>query len=412
MGIFDFFKKKTEPEKNAIVPETSKENNDILSMADQLLVEVSVDFPPTNAIRLPIAEITTLGGGLSSLLPSLRTITQTASISGTGLFQLANAGVGDALKAASDGTFWGSLKTVSGSSKMAKFVEAGSLTTTTKTVAAINPALLVMAVSLANNEHKLKDIADMEKQILSFLEHDMEAKVEGSLKTLTTIITEYKFNWDNELYCTSHYKQAGEIREKAEEYIRLYQKEIRTIYNKNPSSFLLNNGSVEETKHNLKKKFGYYKLSLYIYSFASMLEVMLLGNFQSGYIKQVQTAIEERTESYLNQYSQCYKKIETLSENTLESQTIKGLGDACISMGNFLGGKGIIAEWLVDRGNDLEKRRVEYNKKIMHLFMQIEDPGNSLFIHNLDYIRRISNNSTKVFFDKDSVYFVDDGAQN
>lgn len=405
MGVFDFLKKKTWQEEANLPAETST-TNDLIAVSDQLLLEVSTDLSGRSAVRLPIAEIATLGGGLSSLLPSLRTITQTATTSGTGLYQLANAGIGDALKTAADGTFWGAMKTASGGSKMAKFIEAGSVTTTTKTVAAINPAMLVMAVSLASIEHKLSEIADMEKQIFSFLEHGAEAKVESALKTLTTIITEYKYNWDNELYCSSHYKQAGEIREKAEEYIRLYQKEIGSAIQHNHGLVIIDN-TVEKTKTHLMKRFIYYKLSLYVYSFASMLEVMLLENFQPEFISQIQTTIMDHTKKYQELFSHCYGQIENMAEKTLQTYLYKGVGEACKKMSTTFSKKGPVAQLLVDLSNDLEKVRIQQKNSSINDFVRIENPGNNLFIDDLEQLKRLSSNGTEVYFDKDSVYLVE-----
>ena len=50
-----------------------------------------------------------------------------------------------------------------------------------------------------------RDIADLEKQILTFLKNEKESEIEGDLTTLTRMIKEYKFNWDNELYCKNNH---------------------------------------------------------------------------------------------------------------------------------------------------------------------------------------------------------------
>lgn len=96
-----------------------------------------------------IAELSTLGAGVSSLIPALNTVTQTTSIAADGLYTIANAGVGDVLKAAKNGNFWASLKTADGASKMVQLQEAGAITATTQTAAAFNPATMMMAVALS-----------------------------------------------------------------------------------------------------------------------------------------------------------------------------------------------------------------------------------------------------------------------
>ncbi len=95
---------------------------------------------------------------------------QTTTINTTGLYQLANAAVGDTLKVASNGNFWGAFKTAEGASKFAQLKPADPLTVTTQSAAAINPATMMMAVALFSIEQKLGEIEKMQKQIISLAE--------------------------------------------------------------------------------------------------------------------------------------------------------------------------------------------------------------------------------------------------
>ena len=81
------------------------------------------------------------------------------------------------------------------------------------------PATMMMAVALYSIEQQISEVIEMEKQILSFLEKDKEAEIEADLKTLTTIIKEYKFNWDKEQYVVTHHKLALDIKRTAEKNI-------------------------------------------------------------------------------------------------------------------------------------------------------------------------------------------------
>lgn len=65
-----------------------------------------------------------------------------------GLYTLANAGVGDVLKVAKNGNFWGAFKTAEGTSKFAQLQAAGPLSASTKTIMPIDPATMMMAVAL------------------------------------------------------------------------------------------------------------------------------------------------------------------------------------------------------------------------------------------------------------------------
>lgn len=138
----------------------------LIEIADGLLFDARANIAEQKSLSVPIAELATLGAGVSSLMPALRTVTQTTTINTTGLYQLANAAVGDTLKVASNGNFWGAFKTADGASKFAQLQSAGPLTATTQSVAAINPATMMMAVALFSVEQKLGEIEKMQKQII------------------------------------------------------------------------------------------------------------------------------------------------------------------------------------------------------------------------------------------------------
>ena len=88
--------------------------------------------------------------------------------------------------------------TAEGTSKFAQFQAAGPLSASTKTVMPIDPATMMMAVALFSIEQQLKNISEMGKQILLFLEVEKESEIEADVETLMKIITKYKNNWDNE----------------------------------------------------------------------------------------------------------------------------------------------------------------------------------------------------------------------
>lgn len=77
----------------------------LIEIADGLLFDARANIAEQKSLSVPIAELATLGAGVSSLMPALRTVTQTTTINTTGLYQLANAAVGDTLKVASNGNF-------------------------------------------------------------------------------------------------------------------------------------------------------------------------------------------------------------------------------------------------------------------------------------------------------------------
>ena len=156
----------------------------LMEITDGLLFDARTDIVKQSSLSVPIVELATLGAGVSSLLPALRTVMQTTTINTTGLYQLANAAVGDTLKVASNGNFWGAFKTAEGASKFAQLKPADPLTVTTQSAAAINPATMMMAVALFSIEQKLGEIEKTQKQIISFLEIEKESEIEADVASV------------------------------------------------------------------------------------------------------------------------------------------------------------------------------------------------------------------------------------
>ena len=192
--------------KNTNELETVNGENGLVELTESLLTDARASINSNKALSVPIAELSALGAGVSSLIPAFNTVTQTTSIATDGLFRVANAAAGDTLKMAKNGNAWGAMKTAAGGSKMVQLAEAGPLSATTQTVAAFNPATMMMAAALYSIEKDMKEIAETQKKILTFLEVENESQIEADVESLMEIVTNYKYNWDNELSVASSHK--------------------------------------------------------------------------------------------------------------------------------------------------------------------------------------------------------------
>lgn len=73
--------------------EIVRECHDLAEMTEEMLLDARKEIANTKTLSVPIAELALLGTGVASLIPALRTITQTTTFNTQGLYQLANAGV-------------------------------------------------------------------------------------------------------------------------------------------------------------------------------------------------------------------------------------------------------------------------------------------------------------------------------
>ncbi len=406
MGFFDKFIKKDSRETSSEIAISEK---GILDLADQYLLDTETDLSKEKTIKMPIAELSTLGIGVASLMPSLRTVTQTSMVNTSGLYRLANKSVTDTLKVAKNGNFWGAFHKAGGGSKFAQLVEAGPLTATTNTVMPLDPATMMMAVALYSIEKQLGYIAEMEKQILSFLETEKESQIEADVQILTNTIREYKYNWDKELFIQGHYQQALTIKRNAGKDIRFYQKEIQEA-NKS-SSVVVAKANVNSSKNEMEKKYRYYRMALYLYSLASFLEVMLLGDFREEHILQIENEIEEHSMKYRELFAETSNYMEKIAGKSVESNVLRGIGIAGKAVGNLIGSiplvkEGPVDEWLIEGGSFLKRNADEMEKDAVHGLLYVSDPGTKVFLDKMETMNQIYNHTKGICFDKDNIYML------
>ena len=392
-----------------IVPQKETNEDSIIEITDGLLFDVRAGIANQKTLSVPIAELTTLGAGVSSLIPALRTVTQTTTINTTGLYQLANASVGDTLKVASNGNFWGAFKTADGASKFAQLKSAEPLTATTQSVAAINPATIMMAVALFSIEQKIGEIEKMQKQIVSFLEIEKESEIEADLETLSNIIINYKFNWDNEHFIASNHKLVLDIQRTARKNMNGYQKKVADILKSKKIVTMQN--QVNSTLKDLQKKFKYYRLSLYTFSMASLTEIMLSGNFKEEYITGIKNEIERLSSVYRDLFNECSVYLEKTSEVSIESNVLKGIGTASKAVGKFIGNIPLIKEsrideFLQDSGNHIKSNAKEIEIGTITAFAEIRNPETRVFIDKMEDMIQIYNHTEKICLDDKTIYLI------
>lgn len=383
----------------------------LLEVTQGILVDARTTLDSKKSLSVPIAELATLGAGVSSLIPALNTITQTTTITMDGMYTLANAGVGDVLKVAKNGNFWGAFKTADGASKFAQLQTAGPISATTQTAAAINPATMMMAVALFSIEQELGKIEEMQKQIISFLEIEKESEIEADVETLMGIVRKYKMNWDNEHYVASNHKMVLDIQRTGRKNMFGYQKKIMEIIGK--KQLIVAQANVRQVFADLEKKFKYYRLSLYTFSLSSLMEIMLSGNFKEPYIEGIKGEIREMTETYRSLFDKSSHYLEKIGGSALEANVLKGVGTAGKAVGKFIGSiplikEGPVDEFLQDSGAHLKKNAIDMEKEAVHRFASFSNPGTRVFMDKMEDMIQIYNHTERICFDDKKIYIVAD----
>ena len=313
------------------------------------------------------------------------------------------------LKAAKNGNFWGAIKTAEGTSKMAQLQKAAVSPVSTTTTVAINPGTVMMAVALFSIEQKLDSIAETQRQILSFLEVEKESAIEADMETLSSMMLKYKSNWDNEHYIASNYKLALDIARSARKNMISYQKKVtETLHAKKR---FVSQAKVTAILDGLLRDFQYYRLSLYIFSMASFIEVMLSGDFKEENILFAKDEIEKMAATYRDIFTQCSVYLEKLSDASLETNFLKGIGTASKAVGNVIGNIPIVKEGSVDEflqgsGTQMKQNAVQIERKVVESFAAISNPGVYVFSEKLNDMMRIYGHTSEIYFDKKDIYLV------
>ena len=363
--------------------EIVRECNDLAEMTEEMLLDARKEIANTKTLSAPIAELALLGTGVASLIPALRKVTQTTTFNTQGLYQLANAGVGDTLKIAKNGNFWGAFKTADGSSKFAQLQAAEPLSTTSTAVMPIDPAIMMMAVALFAIEQQLKGIEEKQKQILSFLEIEKESETEADVEILSKMITTYKHNWNNEHFIASNHKMVLDIQRTARKNMLSYKKKVAELLDY--KKMIVAQAKVKSILSDLQKKFKYYRLSLYTFSMASLIEIMLSGNFKEAYISDIKTEIKKISLEYRDLFTECSMYLEKMASGSVEANVMKGIGVASKAVGKFIGSipvvkEGQVDEFLQDGGAHLKENAQDMQKNILESFATLHNPGTGVFI--------------------------------
>lgn len=404
MGIFDKFKKKNEivevKKSQIVVNEDNKENYNLVEINNYILSEVRKENLSDNAYSLSLSKLSEISPITIPTANNIKTIMKKNPKSSGDLYRITNLGKNDSLKTMRDGkTFWGAIKKSDGTSTMAKLKKVNP-----NSVMALDPTVMMMSVVLAGIEAELGEIKEMTKKIFSFLEHEKESEIESDLEILNRSISDFRFNLEDERYLVNNHKQVMDIKRTANKNMLFYRKEINDDLSKD--KLFTTSNSVNSIINEIQKKFRYYRLSLYIYSFSTFMEILLLGNYKSDYLLSKKTELDELDNEYSNEFNNALEYVKKNANKSLEVNVLSGLGSA----GNALGGLAEktkiknIDDWLNEKGNNLKQAGQNIKDDFATKFDNMKESNSKLFINQIEKIDCIYNKTKEIYFDNENIY--------
>lgn len=405
MGIFDKLKKKNEniEMKNSQISslqDNKKENYSLVEMNNYMLSEVRKENLSSNSYSLSISKLSEISPITVSTANSIKTITGQNPKTSNNLYRITNLGKNDSLKAMKDGkTFWGAIKKSDGTSTMAKLKEVNS-----SNVMTLDPTVMMMSVVLSGIEQELGEIKELNKKIFSFLEHEKESEIESDLEILNRSINDFKFNLEDEKYLVNNHKQVMDIKRTANKNMLFYKKQINDDLSKD--KFFTTSMSMNSIIDDIQKKFRYYRLSLYIYSFSTLMEILLLGNYESNYLLSKKNELDELDNEYLAEFDGALDYVKKNANKSLEGNVLSGLGSASKAIGNLAEKVKIknVDNWLNEKGDNLKKSAQNIKDDFATKFDDIKESNSKLFINQIEKVDCIYNKTKEIYFDKENIY--------
>lgn len=404
MGIFDKFKKKNEvveqKEDQVINEEDNKENYSLVEMNNYMLSDVRKESLSNNKYSLSLSKLSEISPITVSTANNIKTIMEQNPKTSGNLYRITNLGKNDSLKAMRDGkTFWGSIKKSDGSSTMAKLKEVNP-----NNVMVLDPTVMMMSVALAGIEQELEEIKELSKQIFSFLEHEKESEIESDLEILNRSISDFRFNLEDEKYLINNHKQVMDIKRTANKNMLFYKKEIKDDLSKD--KLFTTNNSMNSIIEDIQKKFRYYRLSLYIYSFSTFMEILLLGNYKNDYLLSKKEELDELDNEYSEVFNNALEYVKKNANKSLEGNVLSGLGSAGKAIGNLAEKVKIknVDNWLNEKGDNLKQSGQNIKDEFATKFDDMRESNSRPFINQIEKVDCIYNNTKEIYFDKENIY--------
>ena len=355
--------------------------------------------------KVPLGQLSAMGATLASIAPALKNVIEKTEISGVGekLYRMI-----DPLNGKGRVTSVGNIykEGTKGIAARARYVEVGS--SAAGTVAQINPAVMLMAVAITSVTKKLDQIEEAQKDIIEFLQLKEKAVLKGNVAVLQEILDEYKYNWDNEKYKNNKHIQVQEIKRDAEQSIIFCRDQIEKKVSK--KGLLHSDRDVKAKIQKVQYEFKDYELAMYIFSFSSFLEVMLLENFDAGYLNAVTSKIHLYAGQYHDLHEKCYQMIESDSKTSIEAYALKGVAGLNRVLGKSISkipkiSDGQIDENLIEAGDKVQNFSEKRTENTMDLFSHKHCTCVNPFVDNINAVNRIYNEPVELLFDSENIYF-------
>lgn len=377
------------------------EKNELVAVFEQFEPAILNDeFSLKSYNKYPVSGMLAMGSAFGGVINA---VVQAAGGNGALYRCTFPEGVVGKLAQAKDGSgALGAIMNKEGIAGQARWIKAGDAGTVLSSATS-----LFLAIAIYDIEKTLGEIQNLQEEMLEFLELDKESKIRGNIKTMMEIVENYKHNWDNDKYLTNQHIIVEEIKREANQDIIFYKSLIEKHLN--DSGFLKSDREFDKRVGKTQQSLMNYQLAIYMYSFASFLEVMLLENFRAEYIEGILMNLESLSFEFRKLYTMAFNKLEGDSKSTIGTYLRKGAAIAAKETGDFISKipvveRGKLDEALIGSSKLLDDVNLKRMQRTRDIVSSSKYGVSDVFVKNLQTVKALYNNPMDVLVDKDYFY--------
>lgn len=371
----------------------------------------------SRAVKVPISEISALGVAFASLPAAFRTVTTAANldIAGENLCLLFDAGGNplpvDALQSFKNEAARLGSTLANGTFEQARHVAAGdiSASVTNTSTAPYDPTMLFLAVALMQVNQKLDSISDMQKRMFAYAKERDRAKLVAGFKILDDIKQNHRFNSDNTQWLSTRHALVAGAWKDAEAAIELSRKQLGGMLEAlGPVHVGM---EVEKKTAEMVETLRDYQLASYLYSYATVVDVVLAGNFDRGYLDSVSSKMDRYANDYLTLYNHCADVIERDAKESIGAQVLHGIGSIGKGLGEFIastpvGDATLIDEALKDGSKALRSISRDGARRSVRALASAKPGFMRPFINSVEELNRLHNEPVALAMSEDALYLL------
>lgn len=249
-------------------------------------------------------------------------------------------------------------------------------------------------------EGAINELKQDTKDILNFLNHDKQAKMEANFETLKSIYDLLPTIKKDEKLAEIKMGQLGAIQKEFAQDIKFYKKQTKAALSDYVSAHRKKKNEIR-LLGKVKDNLNYQKWCIIAYSLSRFLEIAITENYTKTYIESIKTELVNNQQLFEEQYDaiapKVYKHIKSKPSNVLKSEAAEALLCASV-IAEMTPLKRLNVDDAIENASDSLNADVhKRSRKIAdEMKYDAEDKINGTFIERLDLINAVYNKPLEI----------------